>query len=126
MAGVYIWRRTLDSGIVINFKSDFRLRGAGLKTVLSPDFDNWNGYKVIVPKNVEWREVEENDNKINIENTEIKCCPFCNKQPILSFKSVYIGSTPMNATDFNLKCCIVNTGYHSLERVLEIWNKRNG
>jgi hypothetical protein len=124
--GTYIWRRTLKSGIVINFKSDFRLRGAGFKKILSPEFDHWDGYKVIVPKNVEWREVEENDNQINVENFEIKSCPFCNSQPTLSARSEYIGSTPMNAKEFNIKCCISSTRYDSLKRVLEIWNKRNG
>lgn len=126
IAGVYIWRRTLESGLVINFKAKFRQRGAGFKTVLSPEFDHWDGYRVTVPKNVEWRNVEENDNEVNIENAEIKCCPFCNSQPTLSAKSEYIGSTPMNARLFQIKCCISDTRYHSLERVLEIWNKRNG
>lgn len=120
--GVYLWYKKTENDIFITFKSKMRLRNSG--TILSPDFDHWNGYKVLVPKDVMWREVKEDDDEINIIGCDLKCCPTCGGKPEVDFLNTFVTSRPIDANRFKISCCIMNTDYISLVDAINIWNKR--
>jgi hypothetical protein len=118
--GVYEWRvpSTGTPGIVVRSYAHMRTRGAGRHEVLSPDFDYWNGYHVIVPKGTQWRVPVDppvlkrhTQEFICIEGIEVDPCPFCGKVP--AFKGVrhtHDGGciVTSNAHEFNtwwLACC---------------------
>jgi hypothetical protein len=90
--GWYVWRvrhKTMKD-VLITFLALFRTRGAGFTTVVSPEFDYWDGYRVLLPKVIEWAPyVGEEPKKyklnkvLNINSLYITRCPFCKKIPEL-------------------------------------------
>jgi hypothetical protein len=113
---VYEWqspsKRIKD--VVVQFQAKMRMRGAGYKQVLSPEFDDWDGWNVIVPKNTLWRELESKEQSKNILVVgceEVFACPYCEKIPILvGIEESYSGGITICAHphEFNswwLECC---------------------
>lgn len=59
--GWYVWRvnHRHIKNLTIEFLSKYRTRGAGFETVLSPQFDYWDGYRILLPDgNIEWDHIE--------------------------------------------------------------------
>lgn len=113
--GWYVWRvrhRTMED-ILITFLAQFRVRGAGFTKVVSPEFDYWDGYKVLLPKTtIEWAPyVGEEPKKyklnkvLNINSLYITRCPFCKKIPELIYAGRFIGATPIDSEYWRFSCC---------------------
>ncbi|WP_033416878.1 hypothetical protein [Hahella ganghwensis] len=132
--GWYIWRceHKQLKGVVITFIDKFRKRGAGHTNVLSPSFDYWNGYQVLVPNGLDWAPYEGSPPKQNIDHTlninelTLNKCPFCNEVPRLTYSGRFIGASPLDSTDWRLKCCSWITGPRIPNPVylIEQWNKK--
>ena len=118
--GVFEWRMPSIAvqGMVLVVAANMRLRGAGYKDVISPSFDYWDGYRVILPKGLEWRtpEAEHAIKDYEIKLLEIEGlinepCPFCQTVPSVkasrtsSGGGVFIGASPESYNSFSLKCC---------------------
>jgi hypothetical protein len=112
--GLCIWRMAHKSEkFTLVFTAEMRSRGAGFKNVLSPEFDYWDGYRVILPKGlIEWAEIPAGmplprglgNHVLDIPGVEHENCPFCRSQP--KWRSGGFGGyTPLNHTDFHLVCC---------------------
>ncbi|OQS10105.1 hypothetical protein B0T37_10690 [Chromobacterium violaceum] len=86
-AGEYLWRMPskVCDGMFVIAKRKFRWRGAGYENVLSPDFDDWDGYRVSVPADVEWMDVPPElaaaKEVVIPEGVALVPCPFCGKTP---------------------------------------------
>lgn len=90
--GIYAWRvpSVALSGALVTFHAWMRVRGAGFKTVISPSFDHWDGYRVQVPSGTEWRPADDGAEckwhevvRVGVEGLDFCVCPYCNKTPIL-------------------------------------------
>ena len=117
-AGVYRWRvksRTLKDSFV-TFDAHMRKRWASYQEALSPSFDHWDGYRIIVPDGMEWGEASDATLKdhcfgqVAVENLDIAACPFCARTPQLHgvvryANGVAIGGEPFNYNTWWLECC---------------------
>lgn len=117
--GVYKWRVMSRSckGLAIQFLAHMRSRGAGFSTVISPSFDHWDGYRVLVPVGLYWRPVagapaiKDHQELITcVEGVELAPCPFCKQIPHLTglqrgLHGVTVGAAPYNFNDWWAKCC---------------------
>lgn len=114
--GVYEWRMPSKGtpGIVIIFAAHMRERGAGFERVVSPSFDYWDGYRLHVPKAVQWRETHghadlpwHSDRMVAVDGLDIAPCPYCQKVP--SFKTAgpgyYFGAKPHEVSLWQFRCC---------------------
>lgn len=116
-AGVYEWRMPSEvcKGLFVTLHDHFRLRGAGYKDVLSPSFDHWDGYHVLVPAGLEWRpsdkELKRNESTQAIpEGVELDPCPFCKKIPTWrsnesSGWGVVVNARPQRLNNWWILCC---------------------
>jgi hypothetical protein len=133
-AGWYIWRlphKTIENLTVV-FIAEYRLRGAGFGNVLSPEFDYWDGYRVLLPKGlIEWAEYNGNKPKSGKELLEVAgvdnaVCPFCKSKPAWRYGGRFIGSGPTDTKYFYLECCHWFNGIGSrMENPVEYAKKRN-
>lgn len=139
--GWYVWRvhhRTIKD-VLITFLARFRVRGAGLTSTISPEFDYWDGYKVHLPKTpIKWAsyviEEQENHNKckvlhsnhkvLNVNSLYIVRCPFCKKIPELTYTGRFIGATPIDSDYWGFSCCAWAKSPRIVNPV-ELINKRN-
>jgi hypothetical protein len=118
--GVYQWRvpSVTVSGLVITFYAHMRRRGAGYVDVISPAFDYWDGYRVLTPKGLEWRTVDNppairecDYTDLQPEGVSISPCPFCGKVPAWkaleggSSGGVVINGDPHRYNRWWLECC---------------------
>jgi hypothetical protein len=112
-AGLYVWRmdhRYIPS-LTIVFVASMRLRGAGHENVLSPEFDYWDGYKLILPSGpIEWAEWDGEEPSygreiLRIEGLNNDSCPFCHAVPKWAYHSPEVSQTPIRAEKFHLECC---------------------
>lgn len=115
----YRWRLPLlyDPGLFVTFIAWMRQRGAGYKDVYSPQFDYWDGYRVLVPTETQWQECEQVEGladyghtEICIEGAELAPCPFCGKIPKWygsnrSHGGTLIGAAPHQFNTWRLECC---------------------
>ncbi|WP_186167279.1 hypothetical protein [Burkholderia gladioli] len=119
-AGVYRWRvaSRAVAGISVSFLAKMRMRGAGYSDdVLSPEFDYWDGYRVILPKEVEWQHVDitaarvvKGYEDIRVDGIEPSRCPFCKQIPRLagcqsSWQGTTIGAAPFDYNEWSMSCC---------------------
>lgn len=130
--GWYVWRvrhKTMKD-VLITFLARFRTRGAGFTTVVSPEFDYWDGYKVLLPKAIEWapyvgEEPKRHSNKVlNINSLYIAKCPFCQKTPELVYSGRFIGATPIDSEYWRLSCCEW-AGSPRIINPIKLINRRN-
>lgn len=119
LAGVYEWRvpSIAVPGMTVRFAAHMRTRGAGWGSVLSPAFDYWDGYKIIVPEGTEWRPmtnpptIRDHDyHDVRPEFVAFRPCPFCQKVPTLrglatSGDGVYVGGKPHEFNRWWTECC---------------------
>ena len=132
--GWYLWRvqnKHLDD-VTLVFLAKFRERGAGHKNVLSPEFDYWNGYQVLLPKGpIEWATYSGEPPKPGYDLLEVvglnpAPCPFCKNVPILRYSSRFIGSGPVETEYFYLECCHWFDGFASrMNDPRQLVEKRN-
>lgn len=121
VAGSYVWRlaHKFIDGVVLVFVAIYRERGAGLETVLSPVFDHWDGYRVLLPKgSIEWAEYGREHPQGGQEILEIvgvnnEPCPFCGNVPNWRYIPRYIGSGPTDTSWYYLDCCRWFSGFHN-------------
>jgi hypothetical protein len=133
-AGVYEWSvpsRTCE-GMRVIVLAHHRKRGAGHRSVLSPVFDYWDGYRVHVPKGTLWRETTEGadikwyqQRLIGIDGLDFAPCPFCGEIPrlkgnITSGNGVILSDDPHRINSWWLECCAwAKTPHYSDPRELE-------
>ncbi|HHS9775869.1 TPA: hypothetical protein ACTW8Y_000498 [Raoultella ornithinolytica] len=131
--GVYLWRMKSRAvrGLTVIARAKFRKRGAGYEDVLSPEFDYWNGYSIIVPGELQWAEDDKSVPDISFENLPVAAeCPFCKKRPsIKAFEwnqGCRIGPEPFILNKFQLKCCgwISALTFDSPVIAIESWNEK--
>lgn len=113
--GVYRWRVPSQScaGLIVTFLATMRARDAGHQTVLSPAFDQWDGYRVLVPEGTEWQElvaqpsgVRDHDYlEVEPEGVVNAPCPFCGARPTWFAAPDYICAGPHESREWSLKCC---------------------
>jgi hypothetical protein len=132
--GWYIWRlpHKFLEGVTLVFLAKYRLRGAGLASVLSPSFDYWDGYRVLLPKGaVEWSEYNGEEPKAGRELLEVigvdnAPCPFCKRKPTWRYHGRYIAAPPTDTEYFYLECCHWFDGFKSrMRNPVELAAKRN-
>ena len=137
-AGVFEWRlRSLvDKGLVLRFLTHMRSRGAGFETVLSPTFDYWNGYTVLVPDGTQWRAIESPPEfpkyeyrELQIEGVEHAPCPFCGEAPHWkaaqrSGSGIVVNATPDRLNTWWLECCKWAQARHVVDPIA-LANERN-
>lgn len=118
-AGPYRWRMTSQSvkGLPVEFVAHMRTRWAGYKTVLSPDFDYWDGYRLLVPSDAEWATTEVQCKShetvgLKLPSVELLPCPFCRVVPFWKGVQtptygggVIIGAGPHQYNSWWLECC---------------------
>lgn len=137
--GVYEWSIPSETmkGESIVVLAHMRWRGAGCQDVLSPSFDYWDGYRVIVPKGTKWREhngdhkaIKEHDEiVIGIESRELRKCEFCGELPSIkawrrhSSGGISITPCPSQLNDFRLECCREGT-IKTAESIFEAESQR--
>lgn len=139
----YEWRMPSKAipGLFVRVKGMNRRRGAGFETVLSPTFDGWNGYSVLVPAGLQWRELEVavparvrtcDMYDYAAEGVSLCECPFCKSVPSIEFgRSYSIGGTswrcePEAANQFRVACChwIGGGSFDSPSKLAEFWNSK--
>lgn len=112
--GYYLWKvpHKRKPDISITFISQFRLRGAGYQNILSPDFDYWDGYRIILPKQIEWDYYtgpipQTYKDTVDINNLfkTITICPFCKQIPKLVYSPNHIGGTAIDSEYWYTECC---------------------
>lgn len=118
-AGVYEWQIPLaiipDQSVLV--LAHMRERGAGHSKVLSPSFDRWDGYNVIVPRTTSWRATELGADlkSYSVRITELvgivhEPCPFCKRFPAFkgtcrSGDGFIITANPHQYNNWWLECC---------------------
>jgi hypothetical protein len=130
--GWYVWRvrhKTMED-VLITFLAQFRVRGTGFTKIVSPEFDYWDGYKVLLPKVIEWapykgeKPKDYNNKVLNINSLYIARCPFCKETPELIYSGRFIGATPIDSEYWQFSCC----GWASSPRIInpvKLINRRN-
>lgn len=117
--GTYEWRvpsRRVD-GLVVRFLAVMKMRNAGYEEKLAPSFAYWDGYRLNIPANTEWRPssevVKSYDTKLVAVEDVSNCeCPFCGKEPTfkgveesMMSRGVFVGSAPYDYNRWWLECC---------------------
>lgn len=105
-------------GAFVLVLAKMRLRGAGYESTYSPPFDYWDGYRLHVPKGLQWRYSDadsefENGDRLHLVGIEglTHCeCPYCGKLPKLkaidrSSGGVAINPDPNRLNMWWLECC---------------------
>lgn len=125
--GAYLWRMDSETvkGEKVIARKEMRSRGAGYQSVLSPEFDYWDGYRLHVPSSLEWMEDDETKPEIAFTGCEnISECPFCKEPPTLNAYSNFISPKPQSLSRFTLKCCAWNGSptYDDPRELIKRWN----
>lgn len=125
--GVYLWRMDSETvkGEKVIARKRMRSRGAGYQSVLSPEFDYWDGCRLHVPDDLEWMEDDETNPEIAFTGCEnISECPFCKKAPSLNAYSNFVSPKPQSLSRFTLKCCTWNGSptYDDPRELIKRWN----
>jgi hypothetical protein len=119
-AGVYLWKvpSIRVPGLVVTFCAHMRERNAGYRKAISPSFDYWNGYDLLVPAGTEWGPapagvVCEKDYQTAQETpvgVDLLPCPYCRKIPAWHGVESHsggtlVGSKPHEWNNWWLSCC---------------------
>ena len=108
--GLVEWRipSVAIPGMVVIVAAHMRVRGAGFVTVLSPIFDYWDGYRVHVPRGLQWRKAGLHDIRtcdekvIEIEGLDIAPCIYCGRVPSIK---TYDQRSPHQSGAWRFQCC---------------------
>lgn len=118
--------------LIVQFVAEMRMRGAGFERVLSPEFDHWDGWNVILPKFIEWSP-RENQEKIGygeqlicLEGApEILPCPFCKKIPKLHGTNQFVLNNPHEWNIWWFICCEWVNQHKRFDRPFQAIEARN-
>lgn len=130
--GMYDWRlpSKATNGIVVQFPAKMRWRSAGFEKVLSPEFDWWDGWKVIVPAYTLWRPYSS-DAIVIVDSDAIIACPFCKTVPKLyghaeHGNGVLIPSSPYEYNAWWMECCewCRTPIFYDPVRLIHTWNNK--
>lgn len=103
--------------VYVTFIAHMRIRMAGHTNVLSPMFDHWDGYGVLVPDDLEWQALAAPVNcetweivGLAMEGVAMPQCPYCDRVPALHGVQAYNGGgvgtkRPDLFNRFGFKCC---------------------
>lgn len=130
--GWYVWRLShkFIEGVTLIFLARYRKRGAGHENVLSPEFDYWDGYRVLLPKgSIEWTEYDGESPRpgqelLEVVGVENAVCPFCKSKPKWKYNGRFIGSGPTDTEYYMLECCQW-AGTVRMKNPIELAEKRN-
>jgi hypothetical protein len=134
IVGWYVWRlqHKFIEGVMLVFLAKYRERGAGFESVLSPQFDYWDGYQVLLPKGtIEWAEYDGEQPKTGYELLEVvgvenEACPFCKSEPKWRYSERFIGAGPTDTDYYYLECCHWFDGFKSrMRNPVKLAEKRN-
>lgn len=117
--GPYEWQipSRACKNMVVRVLANMRERSAGYRTAISPAFDYWDGYNLLVPHGTMWRPAPEGTTLKNheiplvrIEGLEPVPCPFCHKTPRVKGVHRYgggiiIGSEAHQYNTWWFECC---------------------
>ena len=124
--GTYYWRvphSRLD--VVVCGKSEVRMRGHGYEDpVASPEFDYWDGYRVHLPKGLQFRELREDDPGFMVEDLSLSACPFCGVVPEMTALCNYIGYDLHKVSIFTIEHCFAKVKGSDPRVVAKMWNTR--
>ena len=132
--GWYVWRvpHKFIEDVTLIFIAKYRERLAGFERVLSPEFDCWDGYSVLLPKGpIEWAEYDGEPPKtgselLEVVGTENADCPFCKSKPKWRYSGRYIGSGPTDTDYYYLECCHWFGGFDArMKNPLKLAENRN-
>lgn len=132
--GWYIWRmpHKFIKDVTLIFLAKYRERWAGFETVLSPQFDHWDGYRITLPKGpIEWSDYDGEEPKpghelIEVVGADNLICPFCKKEPKWRYSGRYIGAGPTDTDYFYLECCHWFDGFKSrMKNPVKLTEERN-
>lgn len=141
--GFYEWKHEHKLGFTQKFFAEMRVRGAGVRDVLSPRFDHWDGYRVHVPNGMYWRETDivdaekrARDCVVKIDDLWLRECPFCGRTPTITARQcgypgggngVVILASPQNYNTWSVeRCCrmIGHNGFKHPDELARTWNAR--
>jgi len=133
-AGAYEWSvpSRVCEGMRVIVLARYRKRGAGAVSMLSPEFDHWDGYRVTVPEGTRWREAPDRTDLtkyqllVGVEGLEFVPCPLCGTEPKLKASEkwrdggVTVCPPPQRFNSWWLECCAwMRTPHYSDPRELE-------
>jgi len=127
-------------GRQVEFASLMRERGAGGQRVISPDFDHWDGYRVHVPRGIEWAPITDQEildykhphsldkEFFKVPDLDLKPCPFCGRAPKVDWHGRYITAPIWHVEMFSIRCCIAKIEFWrgDFDKLVERWNTRSG
>jgi hypothetical protein len=117
------------------------MRGNGYAPdILSPDFDHWDGYRVSLPKGVEWKPVVEDEiiafpkphcldgEFFKVPDLNLKPCPFCGDAPKIRWHGRWIAAPIWEVESFSIRCCVAKIEFWKgdFDKLVERWNARSG
>lgn len=133
--GIYEWQIPSRpcKNMIVRVLARFRKRGAGYTSVISPEFDHWDGYKVHVPAGTKWRQPSApgelkpyRQELLCVEELEPVACPFCNRVPTVKGVCRAVGGGVVVTDDANtfnswwFECCSwARTPHYADPRQLE-------
>ena len=125
--GEYLWRvphRYIDDVVTI-FRAKVRRRGYGYRdAVTSPDFDQWDGYQLHLPKPTQYRDISPDDPILTIEGLVLRGCPFCGGAPNWGSAGGYIGARPNRHDSFWVEHCFARVQRQPPLPAAGAWNTR--
>lgn len=132
--GLYLWRlpSAVCVGLFVIVAAKMRARGAGYATVLSPDFDHWDGYQVHVPPCLSWRATDgQADGHVEPDGFTLGACPFCGNVPRWSaFERTSDGglmcsARPQSLNEWRVQCCQWIAGPRAADprHIAAAWNR---
>lgn len=135
--GLYIWKTKIGENEVL-FPAVMRYRSILDDRILSPKFDYWTGYQIVIPDiPLEWSEyngefgyTEDQEIPPNLDRLKIlkivgkslNACPFCKKEPNILYH--YNADIPQRNSNFEINCCswIKSQSFKDLDKLVEFWN----
>lgn len=111
--GLYVWRlpHKIKKDLTLIFLAKYRERNAGYNTVVSPEFDYWDGLNLLLPEGpIEWaeydgEELEFRSEILDVVDVKNDPCPFCKKVPQWNYYTPLVTAGPIDAISFSLNCC---------------------
>lgn len=121
--GIHAWRvpHRFLKGLEVEFLARMRMRGAGYEHVLSPEFDYWDGWRLHLPRGVQWREATEAEKasmpayerygRVTPVGVEPEPCPFCGRVPTFRSRAtgggpgILVNGAPHEHDAWELSCC---------------------
>lgn len=137
-----LWRTTHESlGLKMRMTGLVRKMCNGWTDTyhLLPPMTQWDGYKHIIPNDLEWSrkvpdsiaEIQYTDQtayKVNqlviVDGVDLKPCPFCGGPATWDSRDGFIGSMAYQNRQFSAGCCLRTNYFSSPQKCADFWNRR--